>query len=112
MAIGVKMKNRIELYQAPNGAIEFQGDVKSETLWANQKQIATLFGTKIPAINKHIKNIITEEELDTSTISKMEIVQQEGKREVVRQVDFYNLDMIIIPQEKQTTFSWGIITHH
>ena len=89
------MENKVEIYQAPNGSIEFRGDIQQGTLWANQKQIAQLFGTKVPAINKHIKNILDDEELDSSTISKMEIVQQEGKREVVRKVDFYNLDMII-----------------
>lgn len=89
------MKNEIEIYQAENGQIEFKSDSEHETIWANQKQIAELFGTKIPAINKHIKNIIDDQELDSSTISKMEIVQKEGKREVSRKVDFYNLDMII-----------------
>jgi len=89
------MKNKIEIYQASNGSIEFKSDLEHDTIWANQKQIAELFGTKIPAINKHIKNIINDEELDNSTISKMEIVQQEGKREVLRRIDFYNLDMII-----------------
>jgi len=85
----------IELYQTPNGEIAFRGDFEHETIWANQKQIAKLFGTKVPAINKHIKNILSEEELDSSTISKMETVQKEGKREVKRIVEFYNLDMII-----------------
>ncbi len=89
------MKNKIEIYQTSNGSIEFKSDLEHDTIWANQKQIAELFGTKIPAINKHIKNIIADEELDNSTISKMEIVQQEGKREIARKIDFYNLDMVI-----------------
>jgi len=89
------MENKIELYQASNGQIEFKTDLQNETIWANQKQIAELFGTKVPAINKHIINILAEEELETSTISKMEIVQKEGNRDVKRSVDFYNLDMII-----------------
>jgi len=89
------MKNKIEIYQAPNGQIEFTSDSEHETIWANQKQIAQLFGTKVPAINKHINNILDDEELDNSTISKMETVQIEGKRTVKREVEFYNLDMII-----------------
>lgn len=89
------MQNKIEIFQSSNGEIEFKGDIEHKTIWATQKQIAQLFGTKVPAINKHIKNIIDDEELDNSTISKMEIVQQEGKRKVKRLVDFYNLDMII-----------------
>ena len=51
---------------------------------------------KVPAVSKHIKNIYEEGELDLlSTVSKKEIVRKEGSREVRRQVDFYNLDVII-----------------
>lgn len=89
------MQNKLEIYQAPNGQIEFTSDSEHETIWANQKQIASLFGTKVPAINKHINNILDDEELDISTISKMETVQLEGKRTIKREVEFYNLDMII-----------------
>ena len=89
------MQTSVELYQASNGAIEFKSDSENETIWANQKQIAELFGTQVPAINKHIQNILADEELNDATISKMEIVQKEGKRSVKRKVDFYNLDMII-----------------
>jgi len=88
-------QNKIEIFQSSNGEIKFKGDVSSETLWATQKQIAQLFGTKIPAINKHIKNILDEEELTFSTISKMETVQTEGNRKVKRVIEFYNLDMMI-----------------
>jgi len=56
--------------------------VARETFWASQKQIAQLFGAKVSAINKYIKNIISENELDSLTISILEIVQTEGKREV------------------------------
>lgn len=87
--------NNIEIYQASSGEIGFKGDLTNETIWANQKQIAQLFGTKVPAVNKHIKNILDEEELDDSTISILEIVQVEGRREVKRKVEFYNLDMVI-----------------
>ena len=89
------MQNKIELYQASNGQIEFKSDSEHETIWANQKQIAELFGTQIPAINKHIQNILEEQELNDATISKMEIVQQEGSRQIKRKIEFYNLDMII-----------------
>lgn len=89
------VQNNIEIYQSSNGEIEFKGDLKNETIWATQKQLSQLFGTKIPAINKHIKNILEEEELTDSTISKMETVQIEGTRKVQRLVEFYSLDMII-----------------
>lgn len=69
---------------------------RDETIWATQKAMAQLFDVGVPAINKHLNNIYSEGELSQSlTISKMEIVQMEGSREVTRQVDFYNLDAII-----------------
>jgi prophage maintenance system killer protein len=65
-------------------------------VWLTQKQIAEIFGTEVPAINKHIKNILRSKELlPDTTISKMEMVQKEGKRKVNRVVEIYNLDMII-----------------
>lgn len=58
--------------------------------------MARLFDVGIPAISKHLNNIFDEKELDrTSTVSKMEIVQKEGDREVSRFLEFYNLDTII-----------------
>lgn len=58
--------------------------------------MAELFGVEIPAISKHLTNIFAEGELDAeATLSKMETVQQEGKRQVRRTLDFYNLDAII-----------------
>ena len=69
---------------------------RDETIWATQKAMAQLFDVGVPVINKHVNNIYSEGELSqSSTISKMEIVQMEGSREVTRQVDFYNLDAII-----------------
>ena len=87
--------NKIIIYQAENGAIQLRSDISAETLWATQKQIAAIFSVKIPAINKHIKNILSECELEGSTISILEIVQQEGARKVNRKVEHYNLDMLI-----------------
>lgn len=70
--------------------------VKDETIWLTQKSLAELFGVNIPAVSKHLQNIFDEGELDKkSTVSKMEIVQQEGDRDVKRTVEFYNLDAII-----------------
>ncbi len=67
-----------------------------DTMWLSQKQMAEIFEVEVPAINKHIKNIFESGELSSdSTISKMEIVQEEGTRQVTREIDLYNLDMII-----------------
>lgn len=69
---------------------------KDETIWATQKAMAALFDVGTPAINKHLTNIFVEGELmKEATISKMEIVQTEGNREVKRLTEFYNLDAII-----------------
>ena len=73
---------------------------EEENFWLSQKKLAELFGTQVPAINKHIKNILEEEELTQSTISKLEIVQFEGTREVKREVEHYSLDMIIYDKFK------------
>lgn len=69
---------------------------KDETIWCTQKAMAELFDVGVPAINKHLNNIFEEGELSReATISKMEIVQSEGMREVKRMMEFYSLDAII-----------------
>lgn len=84
------------IYNLPYNAGAVQAYVENETLWLTQKAMAELFGVGIPAINKHLANIYEEEELDAdATISKMEIVQQEGTRRVKREQIFYSLDAII-----------------
>jgi hypothetical protein len=65
-------------------------------LWITQKMLAKLFDVQIPAISKHISNILEEGELEKeATVSILEIVQNEGERKVKRETEFYNLDMII-----------------
>ncbi len=84
------------LYKAPSGAVSVDVFFQGETVWLTQKTLAELFGVQVPAIAKHLKNIFESGELGReATVSKMEIVQSEGGREVLRQVEFYNLDAII-----------------
>jgi hypothetical protein len=64
--------------QAGEDSIEVR--VEGETVWLTQKMMAQLFGVEVPAIIKHIANILAEGELTGVTISKMEVVQQEGTR--------------------------------
>ena len=91
----IKSNNSV-VYQAKSGAIELRGDFKYETLWANRMQMAEVFGVNPQAISKHIHNIYKEKELSRkATSSKMELVQDESGRTVKRQVDIYNLDIII-----------------
>ena len=83
-------------FKGDGADIDFNIDLTQETVWATQQQIAELYGVGIPAISKHIANIYGEGELaQGATLSKLEIVQTEGGREVRRKVDHYNLDMIL-----------------
>ena len=84
------------LYNLPDNSGTVQACIENETLWLTQKAMARLFDVGIPAINKHLTNIYQEEELrPEATVSKMEIVQQEGNRQVKREQTFYSLDAII-----------------
>ncbi len=84
------------LYTSSQGDIRLEVYLFNESVWLSQKAMAELFQVGIPAVVKHIKNIYESRELlEEATISKLEIVQKEGKREVRREVAYYNLDMII-----------------
>ena len=84
------------LYTAPNGAVKVEVILNKETVWMTQKSIAQLFGVNVPAVSKHLNNIYDSGELEKdSTISILETVQQEGKRNVKRNVEYYSLDAII-----------------
>lgn len=79
-----------------DGELELKVSVDSETIWLTQKQIAEVFGVNIPAISKHIKNIYKDNELNEfSTVSILEIVQKEGNRNIVRNIEHYNLDIVL-----------------
>ena len=90
----VSIENNIIVYD--DGEIELEISMNNETIWLSQKQIAELFEVNIPNINMHIKAIFKEIELEkNATIQKFLIVQKEGNREVSRNVEHYNLDMIL-----------------
>ncbi len=92
------MKNELNflIYNTPNEDVSVNAVVKDETIWLTQKAMSELFEVEIPAISKHLTNIFSEGELQVeATVSKMEIVQIEGTRNVKRTLDFYNLDAII-----------------
>jgi len=91
-----QIKNNIVIYQAKSGAIELRGDFNKETMWATQAQIAEALNVDVRTINEHIQNILKTKELtETSTIRNFRVVQNEGKRQVEREVKHYNLDMIL-----------------
>lgn len=88
--------NEVIIYQSSNGSLELKSDASNQTVWANRMQMAEIFDVNPQAISKHILNIYKDKELEKeATSSKMELVQMEAGREVKRQVDFYNLEMII-----------------
>ncbi len=92
----MQKKDQIVIYQAKNGSLELQGDLEKETIWANLQQIADLFGTDKSGISRHIKNIYKSGELETkATVAKNATVQIEGNREIKREIEYYNLDLIL-----------------
>ncbi|MCR4284328.1 MAG: virulence RhuM family protein [Parcubacteria group bacterium] len=89
----VNTKNQIIIYQAPSGAIELKGDVKRETVWATQRQLAEVFKVDVRTINEHLKNIFKFHELkEKSVIRKFRITASDGK---IYNTNHYNLDAII-----------------
>ena len=92
------MENQFEflIYKSAEEDVSVDALIQDETIWLTQRSMAELFGVEVPAVSKHLSNIFAEGELSpNATISKMEIVQQEGNRTVKRKIDFYNLDAII-----------------
>jgi prophage maintenance system killer protein len=88
--------NPVQLFSSTDGQIELTVSLDTDTVWLSQRQMADLFDKDVRTINEHIKNIYVEQELNQDpTIRKSRIVQQEGKRQVNRDVDHYNLDVII-----------------
>ena len=86
------MKNEIVLFENQN--VKLEVNIKDDTVWLNREQIAKLFNRDIKTIGKHINNAL-QEELDYSTVAKFATVQKEGNRDVKREIEYYNLDMII-----------------
>jgi len=84
------------IYNLPDEEAGVDVIVKDENIWISQKGMAELFDVNVPAISKHLNNIYDELELNRdATVSKMEIVRNEGNRNVKRALEFYNLDAII-----------------
>lgn len=84
------------IYNTPQEDVKIDVVIREETIWMTQKAMATLFDVQTPAINKHLKNIFEEGELEeSSTISILETVQNEGNRDVKRKLEYYNLDAVI-----------------
>lgn len=85
-----KIAKEIVIYQTPKGALELKGDIKKETVWATQAQIAQIFDIERSVITKHINNIFKSGEVnEKSNVQKMHIANSD------KPVKFYNLDIIL-----------------
>ena len=92
----MQKKNEIIIYTTPDGKETFEVNLKEDTVWLSQKQMAELFEKNTDTIGLHIKNIFSTKELnEKSTTEKYSVVQIEGNRKVERKIKFYNLDLII-----------------
>ena len=89
-------KGDLIIYEDENDKIEIEAFLYDETIWLPLNKIAELFEKDKSTISEHIKNIFDEQELyKDSTVGNFPTVQMEGNRKVNRNIDYYNLDLII-----------------
>ncbi|HAK00501.1 MAG TPA: cell filamentation protein Fic [Bacteroidales bacterium] len=92
----INEKREVIIYKAADGLSELSVQLENETVWLTQKQLVELYQTAKSTVSEHIKNIYAEEELThEATVRKIRTVQTEGNREVSRELEYYNLDLII-----------------
>ena len=84
----------IVVYQ-PDEVTRLEVRLEYETVWLNRSQLALLFGRDVKTIGKHVNNALKEELKSFPTIAKFATVQKEGGRLVEREIEYYNLDMVI-----------------
>jgi len=90
------MESKIEIYKTSDNQTELKVQFDTDTVWLNRAQIAELFDRDIKTIGKHVNNVFLEGELYAeSTVAKFATVQNEGTRIVERNIEYYNLDVII-----------------
>ncbi len=93
---GERIGNELVFFQSEDGIVKLEAIIKDETIWINRNQMAELFDRDVKTIGKHIANARTEElSKDDSTVAKIATVQKEGDREITRNIEYYNLDVII-----------------
>jgi len=89
-------KGEVLVYQTEAGEVKVDVRLEDETVWLTQQMMAELFQTTVPNISMHMRNIYTEGELiQEATVKKFLTVRKEGRRDVRRELEYYNLDMII-----------------
>lgn len=91
-----ELDNKIVIYQTEDGKTQLDVKLENETVWLTQAQLVQLFDSSKANVSEHIKHIYEDGELAAdSTVRKFRTVQTEGKRQVGRNVTYYNLDLII-----------------
>jgi hypothetical protein len=91
-----KPQSQLILYQTEDGQTQIQVVMQEDTVWLTQKEMAELFQRDKSVISRHINNVFKEGELPPeATVAKIATVQQEGERMITREVEYYNLDVII-----------------
>ena len=89
-------KKEIVLFETEDRRVSFPVEVRDETVWLNRNQMAELFDRDVKTIGKHINNALREElSNESSTVAKFATVQNEAGRDVLRDIEYYNLDVII-----------------
>jgi hypothetical protein len=84
------------VYQTEDGQVKLDVRLENETVWLTQQMMADLFQTTIPNVSMHVRDIFEEGELSPkATLKNFLTVRREGSREVRREIEYYNLDMII-----------------
>ncbi|GMO41807.1 MAG: hypothetical protein Ta2F_17790 [Termitinemataceae bacterium] len=113
MNINAALESReIVIYHNDSGDVKVELLLQDENLWLSQDRMAELFDVNVPAISKHLSNIYAEGELDKgATVSILEIVQTEGKRQVKRSKEFYNLDAFLQLSDHEILQNAGKISH-
>ncbi|MBR4813695.1 MAG: virulence RhuM family protein [Lachnospiraceae bacterium] len=86
--------NEIVLFETKDKEIKLNVQIENDMVWLSRIQMADLFGRDVKTIGKHIANAL-KEELDGSTVAKIATVQKEGSRTVEREIEHYNLDMVL-----------------
>ncbi len=89
-------KGEIIIYKTNDGNTSIDVKLEEETVWLNLNQMSLLFDRNKSVISRHIRNVYNEKELIySSTVAKNATVQREGEREIIRDIEYYNLDVII-----------------
>ena len=90
----MEKRGEIILYQ-PDSEVRLEVRLEEETVWLNRQQLSELFNRDVKTIGKHVNNALKEELAGMATVANFATVQKEGDRTVTRQVEYYNLDMVL-----------------